>query len=144
MKDTKNLGWRDLEWIDQVIQFLKKRPPPKKVERVHCACGHEKDPETAGFSILKTRAGFVVDNVCPGCKVDVKGLCPLVCTHCKSVVGRLKPHKDPSGFVYTPDTVYHLETCGYCNPDVRGKETPIIEANLKKTGLTYQKGDLSL
>lgn len=104
-----------------------------------CAC----DKAVNVMTMPQRNSGVVtyVDNVCPGCEDQAKGLCPVVCCRCRRVAGRLQPMTDKWGFKVEAGRSYHLEKCPVCSPadfqisqsptagDVAAK-TPIIEMHL--------------
>ena len=55
------------------------------------------------------------DLVCAGCRRTLLGTCPLQCLSCRKIRGRIMPHKTPSGFVFVPNVVYHIDTCPVCS-----------------------------
>ena len=94
--------------------------------KIKCACGIWKSV----LELPYRYSGFVkyTDNVCRGCEKDYRGLCRLVCAHCKTIVGHIKPHKDQHDFHYKPDVTYHLDSCQACKDhEVAGTPSIILE-----------------
>lgn len=104
-----------------------------------CAC----DKVVRVMDMAQRHSGVVryVDNICPGCEEQAKGLATVICVRCHRVAGRLPPQRDKYGFKIEPGKVYHLEKCPICSPhDFAGQQypqTPIIEMILyhRKVGV---------
>ena len=60
-----------------------------------------------------------LDSVCTFCRKDVSNTCPIVCVGCKSVISRMAPHKDKSGFKFEANKVYHTDRCPSCSLDCK-------------------------
>lgn len=80
----------------------------------------------------------LVDALCPRCQKEVRGMVALVCLSCREVVSRFAPWRDAkSGFVYRPDTYYHVVRCPKCaTPEAPASRFMIeYEAFCKEKGI---------
>lgn len=119
--------------LQELAEVLKSLPaPPKMVhagDKVLCVCG-EWAPLTE-VSIVDTGVVKALNNVrrgCAACEKEDKLTAKLVCVRCKTVVARMKPHKDKDGFVYVAGRAYHLDGCPSC---VEGLEySSIVEKKI--------------
>jgi hypothetical protein len=93
-----------------------------------CAC----DKIVKTLEMPQRHSGVVpyIDNICPGCEDQAKGLSPVVCATCHRVCGRLPPSKDQFGFKVEAGKHYHALECPICQPGkfLAGQvKSPIIE-----------------
>lgn len=109
------------EELGRLLEVLKKLPPPPRVpaaeDKILCLCGRERPLSI--FPRIRTGVCVAVNNVCPECREGQRedaALAKLVCIGCKMVVGRIKPHKDYTGFEFKAGVAYHTEACGVCTP----------------------------
>jgi len=65
-----------------------------------------------------------VSVLCDDCNKELAESCKLVCIGCKRVIGRFDPGREPSGFVFSKRSFYHVAQCPFCT-DTR--VTPILE-----------------
>ena len=116
-----------MEQIEPLIKTLRSmKPPAKAIMHIPCACGKNKKITTPGFGIYMTNYGPTLNNVCRGCESLWDDHARMVCCTCKTVVARLKPHRDPkTGFEFKKGGDYHTERCGVCHPGL--KESIILE-----------------
>lgn len=123
----------------QVVEMAAKLPPPQftpdpvnpqrhaytwdNAGLIKCACG--KWQKAVEMPIRFTGVLNIVDNVCPQCAGQDKGMARIVCARCKQVVARMKPHRDQHGFTYREGVYYHVEECPGCVPETR--QSMIVE-----------------
>lgn len=81
---------------------------------MHCAC----DKVVKTLDMPRGHSGVVpfIDNICPGCEQQAKGLSPVICGTCHKVAGRLQPETDRHGFKIERGRCYHIERCPSCCP----------------------------
>ncbi len=111
------------EDIDAALKAMASLPPVKKVTpkmefTETCACG--KSVPVTNLMQLNTGVVVMPNNVCKGCKEGQKldkETARVVCLKCKRVICRIKPAKDKQGFEFKAGKTYHMESCGFCNPD---------------------------
>lgn len=104
------------------------RPPPRPYtfdnpELVKCGCGKFRPIET--MAIRDSGVLKYVDNVCPDCAGQDKGMARIICAGCRTVVARMAPHKDKNGFKVEAGKCYHVDQCPGCNPKL--EKSMIIE-----------------
>jgi hypothetical protein len=88
-------------------------------DKITCVCGR-KLPLSL-FPIKNTGVIDVVYNVCPECAKDANELAHLCCTRCRTTVGHIYPHKEPTGFEFKAGKFYHLNSCPQCSTKEKGK-----------------------
>lgn len=111
------------EDIDAMLKAMASLPPVKKVTpkmefTETCACG--KSVPVTNLMQLNTGVIVMPNNICKGCKEGQKldkETARVVCLKCKRVICRVKPVKDKQGFEFKAGKTYHMESCGFCNPD---------------------------
>lgn len=84
----------------------------KRQEVLCCICDEYKHIQK--FRTIQTGYMKAFDPVCSPCLKEVANTAYLVCVGCKSVVSRMKPHVDASGFVFEKNKAYHLNQCPTC------------------------------
>lgn len=110
--------------VRELVEAVSKMPPPPPLpeleplplDKIRCACGQWKDLSVARF--FNTGVINACEAVCRECRNDYKDLARIVCCSCRTIVGYVKPGRDPKGFVFLRDGSYHVEACGFCNPEV--------------------------
>ncbi len=112
-----------------------------QLSQVRCACN--KMVSVTEMTPFNTGIMNALDNVCQGCRSNVKGMSIFVCARCRAVVARLAPHTTPSGFKYEPNKTYHLDCCAVCAPEIVNTQpgSLILEelTFLRKKGKTLPK-----
>jgi hypothetical protein len=105
--------------VREIVDLCSRLKPPPETQlaindltQMRCACGKWK-PVT---EMTLRYSGVVpyMDNVCRGCPIGKDAMAKLVCSGCKTLVARLTPHKDKSGFRYIGDHCYHIDECAIC------------------------------
>ena len=97
--------------------------------RIQCVCGSWK--HITDMEHINTGVVLAVSNVCKGCKEAVKddrATARIVCVKCKTVVARMAPHKDNTGFAFKANYSYHINACANCTPGLT--TSAIIEKKL--------------
>jgi hypothetical protein len=118
-----------IEMVQKVAPVIKKLPKPPEFksadkvrweskEEVKCS-GCNTYSHIGEFKSVSTGYITAFDPVCKSCRSEIAGTCPIVCVPCKTVVSRMKPHKDTSGFVFEKDKAYHTDRCPACSEDCK-------------------------
>lgn len=114
-----------IELVQKTAPIIEKLPDPPEFktadsirwdsnEEVMC-CGCNTYVHISEFKSINTGYIKAFDPVCNSCSSDIEGTCPIVCVPCKTVVSRMKPHKDNSGFVFEKNKAYHTDRCPNCD-----------------------------
>ena len=86
-------------------------------EKVTCACGNK--VRLTDLTVINTGVFQAINTVCMGCvkgAIEDSKLARLVCSKCRTVIGRVKPSKDKTGFRLEAGKSYHLSGCDACCP----------------------------
>lgn len=86
-------------------------------ERVTCACGNK--VKLTNLTVIDTGVFKAINTVCKGCRkgaIEDKKLARFVCAKCRTVVGRVRPSKDKTGFALEAGKTYHISGCDNCCP----------------------------
>jgi hypothetical protein len=136
-------------YLSTLLAALRSLKPPPAVGKVvlprkhPCVvCTNHKD---LGDMVIIKHTGVVsdvIDCVCKSCfkehGKELSNLSRVVCATCKETVFLIDPHKEKSGFAWTPGFIGHVATCPCCSSEPI-KSSPIAEkiAFYKAQGIPY-------
>lgn len=104
---------------EAVMEVINNPPPKVKLIRTSDNCSMCDDKLPEGTETVKRYSGLVnyIERICPACSKQIGGTSRIVCLDCRHLKAYIKPQHAKTGFLFSPDTCYHVSSCPRCNPN---------------------------